>query len=224
MRTYKKIVMLIICIMLCFQTIITASAQERIIFSDDFDSYMNINSMSKTWNLKECCEYSSVRGGALHVKNRDGGAPVICMPDGTIAKKLTSGCVTIKFDVLMENLGGVTWGIMSLVPEGTYDYGKYRVIDFYRTKDKAIIRDPYKNENYVQIGISKWYGIEGKFYPGENCRFCITVYDDKGNELGGYSREGEECEGFLTDFSNINFTSWSDRDYAIDNLEIRYSE
>ena len=224
MEKYKKAITLLISALLALQAGITAAAAEQVIFSDDFDSYDNLYAMSDRWNLKECYEYCTVRGGALHVKNRDGGAPVLCMPEGTVSKKITSGHVKITMDILIENLGGTTCGIMSLVPEGVHDYGRYRVMEFYRDKEITCIRDSYYPENYVEIKPSKWYSIEGDFYPGEESRFDIAVYDADGNRLGGYSREKENCEGFLVDFTNINFTSWSDRDYAVDNLKITYSE
>lgn len=200
-------------------TACTAMAETAEIFSDDFDSYDNVYDMSPKWKLKECYEYCTVRGGALHVKNRDGGAPVICMPS---PKKITSGRIDITMDVLIENLGGTTQGFMVLVPESVHDYGHYRAIEFYRQKGITQIRDPYFNENYIDIKPSTWYSIKAEFYPGYDPHFTVTVYDDKGGLMGSYSREN--CPDFLGNFENINFTSWTDKDFAIDNFRIVYND
>lgn len=218
MKKLNQIMCIFVIAVLCCGVPAMANSEDSVLFSDDFNSYSNMKEMTGMWNLKECYSYCTVRGGALHVKNQDGGAPVIRMPDTVIPETITSGHIRVTLDALIENLGGKTQGFMTLVPEGEHDNGRFRVIEFYREKNVTAICDPYAEENKIDIKPSVWYKIVADFNIGEKGKISVSVYDDSDKCIGSYSRD--DCDEFVANFKNINFTSWSDRDFAIDNFKV----
>lgn len=206
---------------------ISASAETTsTLFHDDFSAYASADEMSANWYLKEYSESVAVtdindaHGNVLEV-NAVHGCPVVAMPKDTIATPVISGNVELSYDIYLdENTDSTIQGFIALVADGQQNYGSYRAVEVYSNSDVTMVRSAQDNSKYANISKGKWYTVKLDMIAGiTSGSYTVTVTDANGQEIWSYSQSDFAPLG---QWKNINFTSWSNGSYYIDNVTVNY--
>ena len=206
---------------------LTASAETVSgLFSDDFSGYTTIGDVSANWYLKESPESVSLTDvGGDHGKvlmiNCKNGCPVVSMPEDTVDSPVVFGDIDITYDICLEDTTKQIQGFIALVADGQQNYGAYRVVEVYSDSNVTMVRSAQDNSKYAVISKNTWYTVRIKLTTGlTSGSYTASVVDANGNEILSYSQADFTPIG---SWKNINFTSWSDGSYYLDNVRVSYA-
>ncbi len=202
------------------------------LFSDDFESYtaaaVSQETMTK-WYMKDDlseCAIAEIGGTkALKVRNTN-GAPVLALKQGTIPSKLENIPVKISFDIQVPSGADEVWGLVCPVMEEAGDntnYGQNQMIQIKRaaneTDAKIQIHHADNTDKEINISNDTWYSvtIEENLGSAGQWSYVVTVYDAAGTII---DKDYETNSQYMGSFQSINFTSWRNGAYYVDNVSV----